>query len=255
MAEAGSSSPQRVAFLLEEQEEWVSCMLNPEGLTLNRSSGIRSHRSTGGIVTGRERPENPVLDSGGGITELRLQLLFDTSLPGSSIRTGDVRDLTGRIWALSGDGHRAGGGHRVPRARFIWGVAWNLPVVVTELAERLEYFDGKGFPRRSWITLRLLRVGEADADQPEDGGQADLPPPETLAATPPERMSLRRLQGSQEGGAGNGAAAERLDAVAAEVYGRAGFWRVIAWANGIADPLRLRLGEELRLPPRSEDRR
>jgi nucleoid-associated protein YgaU len=42
---------------------------------------------------------------------------------------------------------------------------------------------------------------------------------------------------------------ETLDIIASREYGEAKHWRVIAEANGIADPLRIRPGTRLSLPP------
>lgn len=43
---------------------------------------------------------------------------------------------------------------------------------------------------------------------------------------------------------------DRLDQIAAQVYGDPAYWRVIAMYNDLADPLRLTPGEVLRIPLR-----
>ena len=45
--------------------------------------------------------DDPLLYTGGGRTELDLDLLFDVSLAGSSVATRDVRDLTRAFWDLA----------------------------------------------------------------------------------------------------------------------------------------------------------
>jgi nucleoid-associated protein YgaU len=41
---------------------------------------------------------------------------------------------------------------------------------------------------------------------------------------------------------------DRLDLIAAEVYGKATEWRRIALHNNITNPLLLRVGQQLRIP-------
>ena len=45
---------------------------------------------------------------------------------------------------------------------------------------------------------------------------------------------------------------DTLQSVAFREYGRPTYWRAIAEANGIEDPLRLAAGTELLIPPRGE---
>lgn len=44
---------------------------------------------------------------------------------------------------------------------------------------------------------------------------------------------------------------ERIDQIAAEAYGDAAYWRLIAEFNDIADPTRLMPGQILRIPRRA----
>jgi nucleoid-associated protein YgaU len=48
---------------------------------------------------------------------------------------------------------------------------------------------------------------------------------------------------------------DTLTAIAAHFYGNAAQWSVIAQANPEADPRRLRVGQEIKLPPRSRPSR
>src|ERR1051325_7780900 len=98
---------ERVAFLIEPGGERLSCMLNPERLTLKRSAGVQPRRSLGGALTGAGLSDDPLLYTGGGTTELSLELLFDVSISGSSIDTEDVRELTAPLWALAENRARA----------------------------------------------------------------------------------------------------------------------------------------------------
>ena len=140
---------ERVAFLIEDTHVRLGCLLNPEALVLRRIAGIRTRRSTNGLVTGVGLSDDPLLYTGGGRTELDLELLFDVSLAGSSISTLDVRDLTRAFWDLAensrAEGTRLGDAYGAPPVvRFIWGKTWNIPGHVVAVAERLEYFTAGG---------------------------------------------------------------------------------------------------------------
>jgi hypothetical protein len=151
---------ERVAFLIEETNERLGCLLNPENLVVRRFAGVQTRRSLTGQLTGAGLTDDPLLFTGGGLTELQLDLLFDISLAGSSVRTDDVRDLTRPLWNLAENAASPTNYARLPVVRFIWGKSWNIPGVVIAVAERLEQFSSTGVPNRSWLRMRFVRVGE-----------------------------------------------------------------------------------------------
>lgn len=252
---------ERVAFLIEETNERIGCLLNPESVVLRRSAGVRTRRSAAGALTGAGLADDPLLFTGGGQTELELDLLFDVTLLGSSTTTGDVRDLTRPLWNLTENSADAGGRGRPPLVRFIWGKAWNVPGVVVAVAERLEQFTAEGVPRRSWLRMRFRRV-EAQAAAVRAGESVGTVEAEALLdSAAPALTALREAAGSAAlpeeavethqllGGGEEGPPGERLDQIAGEAYGDPGLWRVIAAFNDIADPLHLAAGTLLRIPP------
>src|SRR5436305_969026 len=131
---------ERVAFLIEETNERLGCLLNPNSLVMRRTAGVLPRRSIGGQFTGTGLQDDPLLYTGGGRTELELHLLFDVSLAGSSIETDDVRNLTGPLWKLAENTRSTNGSWRPPIVRFVWGKSFNIPGVVGALAEYLEQF-------------------------------------------------------------------------------------------------------------------
>ena len=157
---------ERVAFLVEEKNERIGCLLNPETLVMRRTAGVRPRRSATGQLTGEGLTDDPLLYTGGGRTELDLDLLFDVTLAGSSISTEDVRDLTRPLWNLAENAARQEGYGRPPLVRFIWGKSWNIPGVIVAVAERLEYFTRDGVPRRSWLRMRMIRANEPPSEPP-----------------------------------------------------------------------------------------
>lgn len=243
---------ERVAFLLEETNERLGCLLNPDSLVMRRVAGVLPRRSAGGQFTGVGLRDDPLLYTGGGSTELELHLLFDVSLAGSSIETSDVRDLTGPLWNLAENARSANGNRRPPLVRFVWGKSWNVPGIVAAVAERLEEFTADGTPQRSWLSLRLRRVDEAQRDAVSGGqlAQARAFSPADLEVSP-DSVPADRVQVHvvSEG--------ERLDEIATRYYpgqlanAAVALWRVLASFNNIQDPLHIPAGFLLRIPPLS----
>ncbi|MEM7049072.1 MAG: hypothetical protein AAF604_05410 [Acidobacteriota bacterium] len=223
-----------MAFLIEETGERVRCLLNPETIEIRRTTGTRRRTWRGGPLVTEGLVDDPVLASGGGSTELDLQLLFDLAAEGADRAQGDVRRLTRPLWKMAEE--------QAPLVRFIWGKTWNIPAMVAAAAERLEQFDLGGAPRRSWLSLRLLRVGEGSG---------------RLGSRSPARPGAGRRaagRGSASSvheplaGDGSGSAGRRLDEVAASHYGDPSRWRLLAAANDVADPFDVPVGVPLILP-------
>jgi hypothetical protein len=254
---------ERAAFLIEETNQRIGCLLNPESLVMRRMAGLRSRQSISGQLTGAGQMENTLLYTGGGHTELELDLLFDVQLAGSSITSDDVRDLTRPLWALSENSAVPSGsaGYRQPPlVRFVWGKSWNVPAVVAAIAERLEEFTPGGAPQRSWLRVRLVRVNEParqTASEIEQG--AGLPNnlldqwANTQSNTPADGSGVMHeiLGGNDESGTNagtEGGTSERLDEIAHRYFKNASIWRLLAKVNDIDDPLHLETGTLLRIP-------
>ncbi|MBK8906969.1 MAG: hypothetical protein IPM60_03425 [Rhodospirillales bacterium] len=153
---------ERVAFIVEETGERIPCMLNPESVVLRRRAGLSPRRISEGPVVTADRPNDPLVFTGGGCTELTLNLLFDTTLPSPTPLPEDVRALTAPLWRAAQGASGGAGGGRAPALRFFWG-KWNMLGAISALAERLEYFTASGQARRSWLRLRLLELAEDTA--------------------------------------------------------------------------------------------
>jgi hypothetical protein len=249
---------ERVAFLLEATGERLGCMLNPARVIVRRRAGVRARESSSGPLTGAGLKDDPLLYTGGGTTEIILDLLFDVTLPGSSVVSEDVRDLTRPLMELAEGTPDEEGRTKLPVVRFVWGKQWNIPGVVAAIAERLEYFTPEGAPQRSWLRMRLVRVSE----QPERLGprpQGPVPRLKEDAVIAADEVRVHEVIG---GGAGAAAetepveqepsgSTERLDEIAHRLYGDARSWRIIAAFNDVANPLELGAGRLLRIPPRS----
>lgn len=243
---------ERVAFLIETTGERIGCLLNPASVVVRRRAGLRPRRSVAAALTGAGLADDPLLFTGGGETELLLDLLFDVSVGGSTIRSDDVRDLTGALWRLAENAEVTNGYGRPPLVRFVWGKAWNFPAVVAAVAERLEHFSEAGAPRRSWLRMRLLRVGEPGAPP---RAAASIPPEGTEEIAPglpaPEEPPMEAHEVVGAGPDSEGAPTAQpqyLGLLAERATGDARAWRTLAEANDLDDPLALPAGVELRIP-------
>jgi hypothetical protein len=203
----------------------------------------------GGAAGGARLADDPLLYTGGGLTEIWLDLLFDVSISGSTIQSPDVRDLTRPIWQLAESGDVVDGYGRPPVMRFFWGQAWNVRSVVAAVAERFENFEPGGAPRRSWMRLELLRVNDPAPAAP---GAA---PGETLPGATEAPVDVYQMEGA---GVAPGeeqeatAPGQRLDQLAQRYYGDPSLWRLIAEANDVDDPLEVPAGQVLQIPDRSQ---
>ena len=259
---------ERVTLLIERTGARISCLLNPENLEARRSAGVRRRRGAGGVLTGVARTDDPLIATGGGVTEYDLYLLFDVevaregrawaaaggraSQEAQAVSPADVRELTRPLWDLTenADGEPSQG---PPCIRLIWGKSWNVPGVILAVAERLEQFDANGAPQRSWLSLRLRRVNDTQPDQtpqtqsapsiePMEGGDGAGP---ALPPTEPEGL-YDRIEAPVDL---DGSPLNRLDLIAADRYGDPGLAPALATYNQLDEMLRLPPGATLALPP------
>jgi hypothetical protein len=218
-------------------------------VVVRRAAGVRIRDEAGGRLTGSGLADDPVHFTGGGRTEIELDLLFDTSLGGSTIVSHDVKELTGPLWELSENYAGADGAARLRSVRLVWGKAWNVEGFVTAVAERFERFDLFGAPQRSWLRMRLLRSGRPIATAqvvPQAAAGYALPPVGEIAE---DEVIVHEVIGGEPGDEADGG--ERLDLIAARYYGEPSLWRVLATFNGVTDPTRIPPPRTIRIPPLS----
>lgn len=224
---------------------------------VRRTAGVRPRSSSGGLLSGAGLKDDPLVFTGGGVTELLLDLLFDVSLSGSPPAATDVRTLTRPLFELAEGEASSDGVVEPPIVRFVWGKSWNVPGVVTAVAERLEQFSTEGEPQRSWLRMRLVRVSEPDLNQPAAPPLSMLP--EDLNAVSGDLPVHEVIGGGKQGVDGDeeasqvegDASAERLDEIALRKFGDSRLWRAIASFNGVDNPLDVPAGTLLRIPPAS----
>lgn len=236
----------RITFIIERTGVRLTCLLNPEdkqdSLTIKRSSGVTREQS--GSLTGGGLSDDRIVSRGRGDTRLELKLLFDVSLAGSSIRSGDVRDLTNPFWELAEYQVQGSQTSELRVVRLFWGKGWDIRVVVESVAERYERFSSDGRPQRSWLTLGLMRVDDqpTPAHPPVLYPSTQMPTPEKLAAASDPSWGIHEKLGDDVQG-------ESLWQLASRYYGDPRLWRLIALANDIADPSKIQAGKLLKIPP------
>jgi hypothetical protein len=234
---------ERVAFLIDTTGERVDCLLNPETVQVTRLAGVR-HRGAGGAqLTGSGLADDPLIFTGGGRTELVLDLLFDVDFVQAQVRPADVRMLTRPLWMLAENSAAEHGWLRPPLVRLVWGKTWNVPGVIVAVAERFDAFTGTGSPRRSWLRLKLVRAAET-ADQAQAGFAEELAAASTPAAAPGGAVVAAGDGATEPGHAG-----VRFDLLANDALGSPLRWRLLAEHNRITDPLAVPAGTTLAIPP------
>lgn len=234
---------ERVAFLVDESGSRVDCLLNPETVQVTRLAGVRPRGTGDGQLTGAGLADDPLVFTGGGRTELVLDLLFDTDLVDSQVRPEDVRALTRPLWMLAENSATEHGWLRPPLVRLVWGKTWNVPGVIVAIAERFDAFTLTGTPRRSWLRLKLVRVAES-AEAAREGFAEEL-----AAASTPTVAPGSAVVAAADGAAEPGRSGVRFDLLAHDALGSPLRWRLLAEHNRISDPLAVPAGTALAVPP------
>jgi hypothetical protein len=244
---------ERVAFLIERTGERIECLLNPATFTFTRQAGVRPLRTLGAALTGVAPADDPLLSTGGGRTELTLELLFDVSKQTSARPHVSVQALTAPLWNLAENSDERDGHGSPPLVRFVWGKAWNVAAVVVSVAERFEQFTPEGVPQRSWLKLRLVRCSApaapvAAAPAAFALGEDDLE--RLLEPLPDDEVQVHEVAGERTTDDSAPGQVERIEQLAFRYFGDASLWRLLAAFNGLEDPARMPAGTVLRVPPR-----
>lgn len=245
---------ERVAFLIQETGERIDCLLNPESVVMTRSAGVEARRSSGGRLTGLGLTDDPLLFTGGGRTELRLDLLFDIDLAPAHLSVTDVRQLTRPVWALAENSAETQRRRRPPLVLFLWGSAWSVSGIVTDVAERFDRFAEDGSPLRSWLRLTLVRTA-VDQDAVEAPWELPRRLPAVDLTAPPVATLPVTGEGTDPGGQQPGTpdiSPARLGLLAKVALGSELLWKHLLAYNDVDDPLQI--PGTLDVPPVGESR-
>ena len=169
---------ERVAFLITSNNTRVTCLLNPESLVIQRRAGVKQASLNDMPVNNAQASDHPLIVTGGGLTAITMDLLFDTDLQHAQQSVRDVRSLSEPLWKLCETQWEAS-----PVVRLVWGKSWNIPGVIAQGAQRFDKFETNGTPQRNWMRLRFIRLSNDQAQQ--------------LSATPTRRPQLRTASDQQ----------------------------------------------------------
>jgi hypothetical protein len=200
------------AQLQIESGATIKCAFNPESYTISKTN-IWTYKPN-------QSKDWPTPEFGGGMPmTYRLSLLLDSSLQGPDKSVKD--DANSLMKAMHG------GGSAPKFVIFSWGANKLPKAAPISISIQYALFHPNGDPMRAFVDLEL-----AQAEDSSPPGQAQNP---TTRGTAGLRSHI-----VQDG--------DSLHSIAYEAYGEATRWRVIAEANGIDDPLRLRRGASLAIP-------
>jgi nucleoid-associated protein YgaU len=195
----------------------VDCMFNPYEYSVTKTNSYKEERQNRSDVPSFEFEK-------AGPQTLKLTLVFDTYESDA-----DVSLTTNGLWKLMESKTRREGTRNKkvppPEVAFEWGV-FRFVAVITDMTQKFTLFKPDGTPVRAQVDVTFTQhkdVNDYPNQNPTSGG-GDV-----------ERV-WRVIAG------------DRIDTIAYEVYGDATRWRVIAEANHLAYPVKLRAGQQLLIP-------
>jgi hypothetical protein len=208
-------------------EKVITCWFNPKEYSITKSNDWKVDP-----VVGAALPK--VQFTGGHAREMTLDLLFDAS----DSTTLDVVAVTNQLFQMmEPDKKFATGGKnkgRPPCVRFSWGSLVSFKAAVKSLSVQFLLFRADGTPIRAMAKLALTQV-QPQVTMHSKATQATRQNPTTTGEAGLRAHVVR--------------SGDSLQSIAYAEYGDPNHWRAIAQENGIDDPLRLRNGMSLSLPP------
>jgi hypothetical protein len=205
--------------------ETIPVLFNPTEYTITKSNNWSFNP-----VQGQSLP--PPEFGGGQPREISLSLLLDNSLLDGSRTVKQISDKLFRMMEV-GDGRPPGGTRSAPSfVTFRWGAVDTFKAVCTSLTVAYQLFEPNGEPIRASVQLQLKQAAQASTAS-------------AASANRPQNPTTRAIAGQGVHTVRDG---DSLPSIAYRAYGDATRWRVIAEANDVDDPLRLRRGTPLVLP-------
>jgi hypothetical protein len=194
---------------LDTHEE-IEVLFNPDEYVIEKTTKWQPHE-----VPGLDAPE--VEFTLGDSMTLQMELFFDTFETAE-----DVRNYTSRIESLAMVDPEL---HRPPLCLFTWG-KFSFQGVLEHLTQRFVMFTPEGIPVRALLSVRFREYRPAEQQMQEKPRSS---PDRTKAYT------VKR--------------GDTLCFISWKHYNDPALWRIIADANGLEDPLLLKPGQVLVIPP------
>ncbi len=188
-------------------------LLNPTELSFSRKNRYQATQSAGA-----SQPQQSF--SGGEPDQVSIDLLLD----GTGV-VGDPGSIGGKLDSLLEFAKFQGDTHQPYYVHAYWG-RFSFRGILMQADVTYKLFDRSGEPLRATVKLTLKEA---------------LSPQEVAATDRRSSPDLFQTWLVHDG--------ERLDAIAAQVYGDPAYWRPLARANALANPRGLVTGQLLILPP------
>lgn len=202
------------------------CQFNPDELKINTKGKFTTIE--------RQGEDSPIVQfMGGSVSKLDLTLYFDTSMT-YEIKSGllftkpkkkAATDVSAYTKTLMSMVKIEGKVHRPPVVTFCWG-SLKFSGFVNNVEVNYTMFEKGGIPVRARVVLSIISM------ELSPQGAARLSPKES-----PDRTKCITLTSDSS-----------LWDIAQREYGDAAYWREIARANHIMDPLEVPAGTQLRVP-------
>jgi hypothetical protein len=204
----------------------IDCWFNPKEYSIQKANNWEVKP-----VVGTDLPKAQF--GGGNARELSLDLLF-AAAPDS-----DVAGVTDQLFKMMDVSPALASGKtknsaRPPTVTFGWGGNRTFAAVARSLSVQYTMFRPDGLPIRAQAKLTLVQVAAAVGASPAGAAKKESQNPTTRAIA---GIGSRVVQDG-----------DSLQSIAYAAYGDATRWRVVAEANGIDDPTRLRRGAALTIP-------
>ncbi len=217
-----------------DNDETIEVLYNPQNYTRSKSARYRPVPALGSDV--------PVLQfQGGDFETLTFELFFDSVSAGGEVGGDfgdrkkfagnsllptiagmiDVRDYTRKVTDLMSIERDL---HRPPELKVEWA-SLQFRGFLAQCEQRFVRFDENGRPVRAFLTCTFIEHRDVD---------------KLYTANPLNSPDTTKYHTIRQG--------DSLWALASREYGDAGQWRMIADANGLANPRVLRSGEILVVP-------
>lgn len=192
----------------------INCMFNPEHYTVKKQNSFKTDHDT--VI-----PVKPEFKNYGRSTLTLSTLYFDAYESGQNLT-----DVTNKLWDLMSPKNPEDPESAPPEVKFTWA-SFSFTAVIKDLSVKYTLFDIDGEPLRSEVAVTFIQ-----SDNP------NIKPHQNPTSGGGPIQEVRRV-----------VSGDRLDLIAADVYGDATKWRLIAEYNGIHNPKALRPGQSITIPP------
>lgn len=192
----------------------INCMFNPEHYTVTKKNTF--NLSDKAVI-----PLKPEFTHYGRSTLTLSTLYFD-----AYETSGNLTATTNKLWDLMSPADTNDPNSTPPEVKFKWA-SFEFKAVIENLTVKYTLFDIDGEPLRSEVTITFIQ-----SDNP------NIKPHQNPTSGGGPIQEIRKI-----------VRGDRLDLIAADVYGDAAKWRLIAEYNGILNPKNLRPGQSITIPP------